>query len=265
MLVIFLLAALSGAPAPVASGERAGRTGTDDSSLARPTSCDLRPSLEAFGILPRVQGSRGCCSVFALTQAIEFAFAKREGKCQRLSVEFLNWASNRATGDTADGGFFSDLWTGFATYGICLEEAMPYRADYSAGIEPSAAARTDAEARRTSGLRIHWIKRWDPNRGVTDNELRLIRETLAGGWPVSGGFLWPKNQVWKEGVLQMCPRDHVRDGHSVLLVGYRDDPHLPGGGVFLIRNTAGPSRDGLITYEYMKAYMNDAVWVDPAL
>ncbi len=52
------------------------------------------------------------------------------------------------------------------------------------------------------------------------------------------------------------------DGHSVLLVGYRDDKTQPGGGVFLIRNSAGPSRDGMMTYEYVRAYLNDAAWID---
>ena len=33
--------------------------------------------------------------------------------------------------------------------------------------------------------------------------------------------------------------------------------------MFLIRNSSGNNRDGLMTYEYVKAYMNDAVWVDP--
>ena len=60
----------------------------------------------------------------------------------------------------------------------------------------------------------------------------------------------------------MCPRDAVCDGHSVLLVGYRDDRTQPGGGVFLIRNSGGPSRDGMLSYEYVKAYMNDAIWID---
>ncbi len=42
----------------------------------------------------------------------------------------------------------------------------------------------------------------------------------------------------------MCPADSVYDGHSVLLVGYRNDPAQPWGGVFLFRNTAGDGRDG---------------------
>ena len=48
----------------------------------------------------------------------------------------------------------------------------------------------------------------------------------------------------------------------MLLVGYRDDPSQPGGGVFLFRNTAGDFRDSLMTYQYAMTYMNDAVWID---
>ncbi len=100
--------------------------------------------------------------------------------------------------------------------------------------------------------------------GASDEQLAKIKRTLQRQWPVCGGFLWPKNEGrwWKKGVLQKCPRRDVFDGHSILLVGFRDDQAQPGGGVFLIRNSAGPSRDGMMTYEYVRAYMNDAAWVD---
>ncbi|MFH1941361.1 MAG: C1 family peptidase [bacterium] len=228
----------------------------------RPTSIDLRPNFEKFGLTPRVQGKRGTCSVFAITQAIEFALAKQGGRIDRLSLEFLNWASNEAAGDTLDGSFFSDLWTGFTKHGICVEKEMPYRSKFDARIQPSATALEDAKTRLEAGLRLHWIKEWDPNRGLTDIELQAVLQTLSEGWPVSGGFLWPKKAVWTDGILEMCPRDHVFDGHSLLIVGYRDDPNKPGGGVLLIRNSGGTSRDGYLTYEYAKAYMNDAVWID---
>ena len=52
------------------------------------------------------------------------------------------------------------------------------------------------------------------------------------------------------------------DGHSIVLVGFRDNPTQPGGGVFLIRNSAGPSRNGMMTYDYVRAYLNDAAWID---
>jgi hypothetical protein len=225
-------------------------------------SADLRPALESYGLTARVQGRRGTCSVFAMTQAIEFAFARKGGPVQRLSPEFLNWASNRAAGDKDDGSFFSDLWKGFAAHGISLESAMPYAETFDPAAEPSREALEEAAPRRDAGLRFHWIKEWDPKRGLNEAELRAVTAALAKGWPVSGGFLWPKKAVWTEGVLGMCPRDQVFDGHSLLLVGFRSDPKMPGGGVFLIRNSGGPSRDGFVTYEYALAYMNDAAWID---
>ena len=65
-----------------------------------------------------------------------------------------------------------------------------------------------------------------------------------------------------EGVLQMCSADAVRDGHSILLVGYRDDLKQPGGGVLLFRNTSRKGEDGAMPYAYAREYMNDAVWIN---
>jgi hypothetical protein len=60
----------------------------------------------------------------------------------------------------------------------------------------------------------------------------------------------------------MCPRGEVADGHSVLLVGFRDEGSQPGGGVFFIRNSSGPNCDCMLTYLYVLVYMNDAAWID---
>ena len=60
----------------------------------------------------------------------------------------------------------------------------------------------------------------------------------------------------------MASPERVFDGHSVLLVGYTDDPRQPGGGTVLIRNTGKGVQDGAITYEYLRAYVNDAAWVE---
>jgi hypothetical protein len=256
LLVSTLLAILL----PLSNPQAQDKKKTEGAKI-HPLAIDLRPAFGAQGLTPLSQGKRGTCSVFVMTQALEFAFAKKEIQTQRFSAEFLNWASNRATNDKEDGGFFSDLWTGFAAYGISLESAMPYREKYDPGLEPSPTAREDAEPRRKAGLELFWIKKWDPNRGLNDDELGRVLETLAAGRPVCGGFLWPKKAVWTKGILESCPRDQVFDGHSLLLVGYRDDAHQPGGGLLLIRNSGGPDRDGCIPYAYAKAYMNDAAWI----
>lgn len=227
-----------------------------------PASVDLRPAFTNWGLPLRLQGNRGTCSVFTLVGALEYALAIQQKRGTPLSVEFLNWASNDATRNTADGGFFSDLWSGFVAHGICAEAALPYRRKYDAGLRPDPATVEKARGLAKSGLRLHWIKPWDVKTGLTDSQFLQIKGTIAKQWPVCGGFRWPKEERWRDGVLEMRPPAGVFDGHSVLLVGYRDDLQQPGGGVFLIRNSGKGGHDAAMSYEYVRAYMNDAAWVE---
>jgi hypothetical protein len=224
---------------------------------------DLQPVFKKWGLGPRCQGNRDTCSVFVLTGALEYARASREDRGTTLSVEFLNWASNQAVGQARDGGFFAELWKGFSSYGICPEPDMPYQNAFDSNRAPSPEAKEHARPMLETGYRLHWIKRWDPRTGVNEKELGRIKQTLDRQWPVCGGFRWPLNPVQgKDDVLEMPPPEGVADGHSVLLVGYRDDPEQPGGGTFLFRNTNNDGREGRMTYAYAGAYMNDAAWVD---
>src|SRR5262249_49228872 len=129
---------------------------------------DLRPTFERLGLVPRQQGARPTCSVFTIAGALEFAVAKRQGHTPRLSVEFLNWAADKVRGDTADGGFFSDLWNGFASYGICSDSDMPYDLTRDPKRIPGAAALADAKIQLSLELRMHWIKEWNVNTGLTE-------------------------------------------------------------------------------------------------
>jgi hypothetical protein len=229
--------------------------------LTLPDSMDLRPHFQKWGLAARRQGARGTCSVFAVTGALEYAVAIKQGHGTQLSVEFLNWAAHKAAGRTVDGGFFSELWKGYEVYGICPESDLPYRAAFDAALHPDLAVLERAKSLKTLGLTLHWVKEWDVNTGLTTSQWTEIKKTLAQERPVCGGFRWPKKPQWKEGVLQMCPPEEVFDGHSVLLVGYRDEASQPGGGAFLIRNSGGDGSDGLLPYAYAMAYMNDAAWI----
>jgi hypothetical protein len=258
------IALLCGLVASVAMGSTADgddtRTATPESRKL-PHAVDLRPSFEKWGLTRRRQGGRGTCSVFTVTGALEYAVAVKQNRGTRLSVEFLNWAGHKAVGRTADGGFFSELWKGFETYGICPEDDQPYQSTFDVGLQPDTAVVQHAKAPKSLGLTLHWIKEWDVHTGLTDAQLAEIKATLAKPSPVCGGFRWPKRAVWKEQILQMCPPEEVFDGHSVLLVGYRDDPQQPGGGVFIIRNSGDDGSDGFLPYAFAAAYMNDAAWI----
>ena len=230
-----------------------------------PASVDLRPLFEKYGFARSQQGARNTCSVFTLTGALEFAIAHRQGHTPRLSVEFLNWAANKARGEDQDGGFFSDMWNGYSKYGICAASEFPYEKAFDNSHSPPPEALADAKKRLGLGLRTNWIKAWNVNTGLSEAEFLAIKRTLSRGWPVCGGLRWPKKEQWVGKVLQMCGPEAVRDGHSVLLVGYREDASQPGGGVFIFRNTAGAGEDGLMPYVYARQYMNDAIWIDHAV
>lgn len=227
-----------------------------------PREVDLRPAFVDKGLSMRAQGHRGTCSVFAVTGAIEYALACERPLRPVLSVEFLNWASNQVLHENQDGGFFSDLWTGFLQYGLCAEAEFPYAPQYDMQRTPSPSAMEQARALVGQGWQMHWIKRWNVQTGLTDDQFLEIKQTLARQRPVCAGMRWPKAARWERGVLQMAPAAEVFDGHSVLLVGYRDDDQLAGGGVFLTRDSGRGDQEGALLYAYARAYFNDAVWIE---
>lgn len=204
-------------------------------------SVDLRPEFKKLGLKPANQGQRPTCSVFATTGALEFALSRYVGKGLPLSVEYLNWASNEVLRDPTDGGFFHDLLKGFERHGICPEADLPYQKQFDSKLVPSQPALANAKDIREKareGLRVHWINPWRPKPGLTDEHLNQIKHTLAKGWPVAAGA-----------------------NHSRLLVGYRDDPAKPGGGVFITKDSA-PGVYGEVTYEFVKANVGDVFWIE---
>jgi hypothetical protein len=210
--------------------------------VAPPAAVDLRDELTGLGLVPRPQGGRGTCSVFTTCAAIEVALAKHRGHAERLSPEFLNWSGSQVIGRPSDGAFFHNALAGFAKYGICADTAMPYEKRYHANHSPSAEALAQAEAVREESrdaLAVHWIVPWQPNRfGLSDEQFAAVKAVLARGFPVAAG-----------------------SGHSRLLVGYRDDPALPGGGAFLTEDSA-LARFDEVTYDFVRQQVADVFWVE---
>ena len=229
-----------------------------------PRSVDLRPKFEEWKLPMPVQGSRYTCSVFTVVGGIEFAVGKHGGESRTLSAEYLNWAKNKQANSQNDGGFFSVIWRGFRTHGICELPAMPNRDKFDAKLEPDDAAKENAAKIKEIPLAMNWIKRWDPKTGLTEEQFQAIKQTLADGWPVCVGLRWPIRNAIKNKTLRMVPPEEVRDGHSVLFVGYRDDPEQPGGGVFLLRDSDAPdpASEEFMPYEYARNYANDALFID---
>lgn len=202
-----------------------------------PAAIDLRPVFAELGLNQRRQGRRGTCSVFATVEALEFAAGRAAGHGKRLSVEFANWAANAATGRHDDGDFFHNIIRGIDSHGICSESAMPYAKAFSSDNAPSAQASKEAEHFKAENTIVfQWIRRWNRKQGLSEADLWHIKSVLANGSPVSAGSY-----------------------HSILFVGYEDDPDFPGGGRFLVADSNLKEQD--LSYEAACERMCDLFWV----
>ncbi len=101
-------------------------------------------------------------------------------------------------------------------------------------------------------------------RPLDDAELHGIKRALALKHPVACGLRWP-NALAGDVLRAVPPPAGVFDGHSIVLVGYADDPGPSGGGMFVFRNSYGPGWGekgyGRMSYAYVRAYANDALWL----
>jgi hypothetical protein len=78
-----------------------------------PPEVNLIPDFQKFGILPRVQGDRDTCSLFAITALAEFECARNsQPPHPRLSEEFLTWAAKAATAHKQDQAMFYEAVQG---------------------------------------------------------------------------------------------------------------------------------------------------------
>ena len=238
--------------------------GVAQPSPVLPERGDLVPQFRAIGLEPRSQGGRDTCSLFAVTALADFECARNASPpSPRLSVEYLIWAANEATGLKGDQAMFYEEVHGLNALGICAGDLMPYEKSADGARRPSAAALADAKG-RSARWRCRWIKRWDLKVPLGDAELLAIKDALAQGHPVACGLRWPKAMKGHE-LLEVPAPDQVFDGHSIAFVGYEDDAKKPGGGFFRFRNSAGPrwgdGGHGVMSYAYARAFANDALWL----
>ncbi|MDQ3813428.1 MAG: hypothetical protein M3347_05700 [Armatimonadota bacterium] len=201
-------------------------------------SIDLRPEFTKWRLPIKRQGARNTCAIFTLTSAFEYAYAKRWRRGGvRLSEEYLNWAANREMNDVEDGAIFSELLKGFNRWGICLEDYMPYGI-YNPFYQPPAEAFDSAREFWSMGFVPHWIQQGHAGGGLTDADLEVARSMIRKGWPVCAG-----------------------GEHCVLLVGYQEDPRQPGGGFFIVRNSATIRYENM-TYATAKPKFNTLLWIE---
>jgi hypothetical protein len=231
---------------------------------------DLRPDIAALGLTIRpIQGARGTCSIFAVTFALEYMYAKNYGmKSPDFSEEYLNYASNLAIGAKDDGGFFDQIDAGYQKYGMVKESLVPYQSVFDSNLSVSQAT-LNTGAAIAPRLKPHFIKIWDVTTGLQPSQLLSILFQLKQGRPVAAGLRWPKDgklvfeNILGVPIMKTPSSSDVVDGHSIAFVGFKASKNFPGEGYLIFRNSWGTGFGedgyGYMSFDYAMKYTNDLV------
>jgi hypothetical protein len=281
-------------PKPVETTDAAGATAPtafDALVTAFGTPPDLRVSQNMQGEFVRLsltaksQGRRMSCAIFAVVAALEFQNAKATGTPQKLSEDYLIWATKRINGQTTDattaparppapqntvsrrealpedlGYSLSDVVSGLRTYGIATQSELPvqYPSNDFRDIAPDDSIIASARTRRLVNI-LPVPGRQNPT------VLTNIVHALNRGYPVPIGLRWPLERSIRSGFLR-DQTPHPKTFHAVTLVGYECPNKKIEDTVFIFKNSFGAAWGtdgyGRATWSYLEQNLTDAILLD---
>lgn len=234
---------------------------------------DLREEFRALDLITKNQGRRPSCSVFAVVSALEFQRAQTTGAAEKLSEEYLLWATRRhlglAVGDRSrvhegedagdrDAGYgLGEVLAALRAYGIPLQAAMPntYGLAQAEIAAPPESVVADAQNRRNAFF--HPLTGRTPEARI-DNVLHA----LAEGVPVVVGLRWPHSRTLRHPLLaEQTPVPGY--AHAVTIVGCYTETGRKEDLRFIFKNSWGirwgAGGYGFVTYDYLRRHLLDAV------
>lgn len=246
---------------------------------------NLQSEFFRLSFTAKSQGRRMSCAIFAVVGALEFQNAKATGTPQKLSEDYLIWATRRIAGQAParstgqakppvsqnavprresqpeDLGYsLSDVISGLRAYGIATQSELPdqYPAKDSAEIAPDDVVIASARTRRLVNILPV------PGR-QNQTVLANIVHALNCGYPVPIGLRWPYENSIRTGFLRdQAPRPNAF--HAVTLVGYECPNKKIEDTVFIFKNSFGAAWGvdgyGRATWSYLEQNLTDAIVLD---
>ena len=211
--------------------------------------------------LPICRQNGPWCWAYTTIGVLEFEEASRLGHRFQLSPGFLTWAAQETDAQGSGGSNFGRADRGLEQFGaVSLESGgIPP----SGGRIPAPAADVIKSGQNFDELSFHWIRFWN-RKPMSSEQLSAIKMDISQGHPVAVGMQWPNHAGFAPNTKMLKVPEHadVFDGHCVILVGYTDDPAVPGGGSFLFRNSWGANWGdhgyARMPYELLGFCINDA-------
>lgn len=217
----------------------------------------------------RNQGERPTCVAFASVALREYV-----DRCTtELSEQFLYWACKQMDGYPDEPGtFVSTAMSALSTKGVCPREAWPYHPETVPGNESQGPPPEGAEVASREFIMLY-------TRSVAPGSVNHYKQVLSGvdglgGMPIVIGSLvfnsWLRSPATRQSgkITMPLPGElPLSGGHAMLVVGYQDDPSVPGGGYFILRNSwsdrwasNSPEAPGhaMMPYAYVQQYIVEA-------
>lgn len=239
---------------------------------------DLRPKFFQLELAVKNQGRRPSCAIFAIVSALEFQNAELTGRVEKLSEEYLIWATRRTVqraplpsaspgNDTSnnedrDEGFaLFEVVDALRAYGIPLQAAMPNTFGRKIEAIEDPPPEIVEAARTHRRVFVHVV----PGRNNT-TRINNIVHALNAGVPVPIGLAWPHFRSMLAGYLA-AQKPMPGAGHAVTLVGYLSPSGRIEDTVFIFKNSYGVDWGqggyGTAAYGYLNDNLNDAVLLEP--
>lgn len=237
----------------------------------------LQPEFIRLGLAVKNQGRRPSCAVFSIVSALEFQNARLSGSIEKLSEEYLIWATRRSLGFTdpaspllrdpetdelsEDAGFaLPSVIAALQTYGIPLYDDMRNQPGLAAADIPEPPPEIIARAR---SRRLVFISPLPGGRPAV--VIPRIIHALNAGFPVPVGVRWPHERAIRAGVL--AGQTPLPDAfHAVTIVGYECPAGRLEETTFVFKNSYGPRWGqggyGRASYAYLSRHLVDAYVLD---
>ena len=241
---------------------------------------DLRQRFFELDLGVKSQGRRPSCAIFAVVSALEYLNAEVARKPERLSEEYLIWATRHllrrgpppevvSKGGTeeddsvlrSDEGFdIGEVMSALRGYGIPLQESMPNTFGSKLADIPDPPEALIDQARTRRQVFVHQLPGRDPVT-VVGNLVHI----LNAGIPVPIGLRWPHYRTIRQGLLsEQKPVQGYQ--HAVTLVGYRCPTGRLEDCTFIFKNSYGADWGqggyGQVTYAYLSKHLLGAALLE---
>jgi hypothetical protein len=241
---------------------------------------DLRPRFRELDLVTKSQGLRPSCAVFAVVSALEFQNAAAVGHAEKLSEEYLIWATRRTLGipagekrrananpgagdeDERDAGFvLNEVLSAVRAYGVPLQSELPNTFGLAMEKIPDPSDVVIASARARREVSTYMVP------GM-NNEVKIanIMHALNEGVPVVIGLRWPHWRTLAHAPMLSGQPPLESSAHAVTLVGYLCESGNPDDLRFIFKNSWGvrwgAGGYGFAEIGYLRRNLTDAVVIE---